>query len=574
MADNTGTGIDLSSIKVLGDAAASSANQAAAHLSNLASQNTSTTDQLIAAIMGGMVGGDTDVSLRAKLLAEQEAQQNARKVYDAVGQGEGYASLLSKQITNYEGTLQDSQELAGTIAKREAVGFFDNPLEYIWNQVMLPDERNALNAKLAEANLAKKRITDTNEMLSQERRIENEFKTTVSAATIDSQTDALLQELTAKGYQAKLDANSKNAALTIQATNLQGQQLEIAQRFATIQSSVEHLAMAHEAAAQTRVKFEEWVKENKDKAEFNEQITQWYNAGQAAVGKEPLTTDRVATMFKLYPEQSRAMIDAGVASISAGKAVLGASPWFAQNTMMAAKTAIPDSDSYVRDAFAAGNSAIQNAVKAGALKEGDKNQVPTTFNKGAVSYMTEMQKSVDYNNKNNPYILPSPAALTTGDSPSKEILSSALWQKSLAARVEAGVLPDSNPKTIIDFALEDYKAGKITLPEIAAGIKSYYGSGMVINNEFRKFEKYGLPPQGQYVASIKLPSGFGGGIAGMNPFSGFTKVDVNLTDPVAINKLIVSMAKMNAGPVDSSALFGIGADALRPLSTPEYRMKP
>ena len=542
MADNTGTGIDLSSIKILGDQAANSASQAAAHISNLASQNTSTTDQLIAAIMGGMVGGDTDVSLRAKLLAEQEAQQNARKVYDAVGQGEGYAALVSNQISTYESTLQDSQELAGTIAKRESVGFFDNPLEYLWNQIMLPDERNALNAKLAEANVAKKRITDTNEMMSQERKIENEFKTTISAATIDSQTDALRQELAAKGYVAKLEANKTNAALTIQATNLQGQQLEIAQRFATIQSSVEHLQMAHEAAAQTRVKFEEWVKENKDKADFNEQITQWYNAGQAAVGKEPLTTDRVATMFKLYPEQSRAMIDAGVASISAGKAVLGASPWFAQNTMMAAKTAIPDSDSYVRDAFAAGNAAIQNAVKAGALKEGDKNQVPTTFNKGAVSYMTEMQKSVDYNNKNNPYILPSPSALTTGDSPSKEILSSALWQKSLAARVEAGVLPDSNPKTIIDFAMEDYKVGKITLPEIAEGIKSYYGSGMVINNEFRKFERYGLPPQGQYIVKYPLPAILGQQITPGSFFSGYNNVDVNLTDPVQINKLLVKLS--------------------------------
>lgn len=542
MADNTGTGIDLSSIKILGDQAANSASQAAAHISNLASQNTSTTDQLIAAIMGGMVGGDTDVSLRAKLLAEQEAQQNARKVYDAVGQGQGYASLVSNQISNYESTLQDSQELAGTIAKRESVGFFDNPLEYLWNQIMLPDERNALNAKLAEANVAKKRITDTNEMMSQERKIENEFKTTISAATIDSQTDALRQELAAKGYVAKLEANKTNAALTIQATNLQGQQLEIAQRFATIQSSVEHLQMAHEAAAQTRVKFEEWVKENKDKADFNEQITQWYNAGQAAVGKEPLTTDRVATMFKLYPEQSRAMIDAGVASISAGKAVLGASPWFAQNTMMAAKTAIPDSDSYVRDAFAAGNAAIQNAVKAGALKEGDKNQVPTTFNKGAVSYMTDMQKSVDYNNKNNPYILPSPSALTTGDSPSKEILSSALWQKSLAARVEAGVLPDSNPKTIIDFAMEDYKVGKITLPEIAEGIKSYYGSGMVINNEFRKFERYGLPPQGQYIVKYPLPAILGQQITPGSFFSGYNNVDVNLTDPVQINKLLVKLS--------------------------------
>ena len=542
MADNTGTGIDLSSIKILGDQAANSASQAAAHISNLASQNTSTTDQLIAAIMGGMVGGDTDVSLRAKLLAEQEAQQNARKVYDAVGQGQGYASLVSNQISNYESTLQDSQELAGTIAKRESVGFFDNPLEYLWNQIMLPDERNALNAKLAEANVAKKRITDTNEMMSQERKIENEFKTTISAATIDSQTDALRQELAAKGYVAKLEANKTNAALTIQATNLQGQQLEIAQRFATIQSSVEHLQMAHEAAAQTRVKFEEWVKENKDKADFNEQITQWYNTGQLAVGKEPLTTDRVATMFKLYPEQSRAMIDAGVASISAGKAVLGASPWFAQNTMMAAKTAIPDSDSYVRDAFAAGNAAIQNAVKAGALKEGDKNQVPTTFNKGAVSYMTEMQKSVDYNNKNNPYILPSPSALTTGDSPSKEILSSALWQKSLAARVEAGVLPDSNPKTIIDFAMEDYKVGKITLPEIAEGIKSYYGSGMVINNEFRKFERYGLPPQGQYIVKYPLPAILGQQITPGSFFSGYNNVDVNLTDPVQINKLLVKLS--------------------------------
>jgi hypothetical protein len=541
MADNTGTGIDLSSIKILGDQAASSASQAATHISNLASQNTSTTDQLIAAIMGGMVGGDTDVSLRAKLLAEQEAQQNARKVYDAVGQGQGYAALVSNQISNYESTLQDSQELAGTIAKRESVGFFDNPLEYLWNQIMLPDERNALNAKLAEANVAKKRITDTNEMMSQERKIENEFKTTISAATIDSQTDALRQELAAKGYVAKLEANKTNAALTIQATNLQGQQLEIAQRFATIQSSVEHLAMAHEAAAQTRAKFEEWVKENKDKADFNEQITQWYNAGQAAVGKEPLTTDRVATMFKLYPEQSRAMIDAGVASISAGKAVLGASPWFAQNTMMAAKTAIPDSDAYVRDAFAAGNAAIQNAVKAGALKEGDKNQVPTTFNKGAVSYMTEMQKSVDYNNKNNPYILPSPVALTTGDSPSREILSSALWQKSLAARVEAGVLPDSDPKKIIDFAMEDYKAGRITLPEIAEGIKSYYGSGMVINNEFRKFERYGLPPQGQYVVKYPLPAILGQQITPGSFFSGYNNVDVNLTDPVQINKLLIKL---------------------------------
>lgn len=541
MADNTDTGIDLSSIKILGDQAASSASQAATRLNTIRDQNFKDTDQLIAAIMGGMIGGDTDVSLRAKLLAEQEAQQNARKVYDAVGQGEGYAALVSNQISTYESTLQDSQELAGTIAKRESVGFFDNPLEYLWNQIMLPDERNALNAKLAEANVAKKRITDTNEMMSQERKIENEFKITISAATIDSQTDALRQELAAKGYVAKLEANKTNAALTVQATNLQGQQLEIAQRFATIQSSVEHLQMAHEAAAQTRVRFEEWVKENKDKADFNEQITQWYNAGQAAVGKEPLTTDRVATMFKLYPEQSRAMIDAGVASISAGKAVLGASPWFAQNTMMAAKTAIPDSDAYVRDAFAAGNTAIQNAVKAGALKEGDKNQVPTTFNKGAVSYMTDMQKSVDYNNKNNPYILPSPVALTTGDSPSREILGSALWQKSLAARVEAGVLPDSDPKKIIDFAMEDYRAGKITLPEIAEGIKSYYGSGMVINNEFRKFERYGLPPQGQYVVKYPLPAILGQQITPRSFFSGYNNVDVNLTDPVQINKLLVKL---------------------------------
>ena len=105
---------------------------------------------------------------------------------------------MQEQMGIFQDKLTKAQQLAQSVEDRESVGFFDNPLGFIVNQLYLPDERNALKATLDSANVAKQRIADTNQLMQASAISENAFKQSLSAAANQSLVEAMQKILELK----------------------------------------------------------------------------------------------------------------------------------------------------------------------------------------------------------------------------------------------------------------------------------------------------------------------------------------------------------------------------------------
>lgn len=542
MGTNTGVDVAGEAVKDAAAAAASQAVIAQKQISDLTNSFNSTTDNIIQALFGGTQQGETPASLATKLQGQLEAQQSNRKLYETLAGGQGFADFKLAQMEQLQATMAEAQQMSTELDKKEAIGLFDDPMQWMLNQITLPDERNALNSKLSKAEVIKKRIDYTNSIMQADAVTENAYKLSMDAASNKTLVDALQRDIEKKTLDSKQDAIKFNFAAVKEATNLTRDQLAIAQAGLQAEVTIEHLAIAHQGETERLARFDAWVKENKDKEDFNIQATSWYNKGADLAGVPQLTSNKISNLLKSGGDQSKRVQEimfAGQQALESGKDVAGHSPWNAQNFLQVTKNQIPLNEQYARDALDYANTTVDTLIAANRLKGKDNKEVISTFNREVSKYLLDKQSPVKYTDTTSPYILPTPQAFAA-DSPA--ITSTPLWQKVLAQETNTFVLTTSDPNQIIKAAIAGYKKGYVTIPEVIDGLATYYSAGVEINNALRRFSYYGMPEQKGYKAEITVLSELGESLLSkVNPFSGRSKVEVDMTDRTAIGNLVTRM---------------------------------
>ena len=487
-------------------------------------------DQLVAAVAGGTDrNGDTPLSLQTKELGALEAQQRKQAFYNQIGNGQGYAKVATDLSTQFYNAMESAKETAQSVAERKSVGLLDNPLAWAINRVILPDEEAALSGQLTVAKVSSDQLQTLTKMADDDARVENEFATKLTAAAVDSKVQGLVNNLKAQALQTRMTANAQNVHTLAAVMQADGEQLRNIKFVIEARNSAEHLELSKKEFQIRSEQFEAWKKENAEKQDFAEQMTQMYNIGADITGKPMLTSNKVQTMFKMggtAAQEAQALVELGMQNLNQGNVKLGVTPATAVTALQGIKQQAPEA---IQPLYSYGFATVKARENNPTNPLDTKNPAArdAAFNEAVKTKALEYQANVDYKDKNNPYILPSPKIL--GQNP--EIASTVFYQKVIAPLVATDALTTSDPQKLVPLGLEAVKNGTIKPKDWIDGITTYYGTGAVINNVGREFHKYAVPEQTTYNTTLKTfesPKGMNV----LNPFSTYENKIVNMANPV------------------------------------------
>ena len=544
MANDTASPDILDLINKAAENAVAGAATAKAGINQIQSGMQQSTDSLLTNILGGTNQGKTPLALETELQASLEAQQKNRALYDALNNNQGFPALMQEQMGIFQDKLTKAQQLAQSVEDRESVGFFDNPLGFIVNQLYLPDERNALKATLDSANVAKQRIADTNQLMQASAISENAFKQSLSAAANQSLVEAMQKDIGAKADAAAITSAGTNARMVMDTYQLSAAELETRRAQQNAQATEQNLEIARTAEAERKARFDDWLRQSAENVDFNNQATRWYNLAAAEAKRPQLTSAKISSLLKLggpNAESAKNLIFMGQTIEETGRTNFGATPWTALKTLASLRYDINDPNRPAGDViggawYGAAQTAGEQAAQAKNLA-GIKDPIvlERAYNEAAIKSFKENQP-VRFSNTENPFIVQAPTAFL--DTTPAAIENTKLWTDVLKPAVASGALKTSNPSVLVDYAISAVQDKKISLGDAAQGIVTYYNSAMQLNNEIRQFEKLGFPPQTQYtvVTDTLRP--------GVNRFlpAGVAGKTFNFTDLTDVNAYMISRA--------------------------------
>ena len=544
MANDTASPDILDLINKAAENAVAGAATAKAGINQIQSGMQQSTDSLLTNILGGTNQGKTPLALETELQASLEAQQKNRALYDALNNNQGFPALMQEQMGIFQDKLTKAQQLAQSVEDRESVGFFDNPLGFIVNQLYLPDERNALKATLDSANVAKQRIADTNQLMQASAISENAFKQSLSAAANQSLVEAMQKDIGAKADAAAITSAGTNARMVMDTFQLYAAELETRRAQQNAQATKQNLEIARTAEAERKARFDDWLRQSAENVDFNNQATRWYNLAAAEAKRPQLTSAKISSLLKLggpNAESAKNLIFMGQTIEETGRTNFGATPWTALKTLASLRYDINDPNRPAGDViggawYGAAQTAGEQAAQAKNLA-GIKDPIvlERAYNEAAIKSFKENQP-VRFSNTENPFIVQAPTAFL--DTTPAAIENTKLWTDVLKPAVASGALKTSNPSVLVDYAISAVQDKKISLGDAAQGIVTYYNSAMQLNNEIRQFEKLGFPPQTQYtvVTDTLRP--------GVNRFlpAGVAGKTFNFTDLTDVNAYMISRA--------------------------------
>lgn len=247
MATNSNSGeFSLASIMQSASSAFSELQSGVEEIKSLSGQSIIVADALAQALANGTnAQGETALSLKTKELGELETQKNKSDFWAALGMdAEGNAKISNQLATSLQENIARSTEIAKSVRERESVGLLDNPLAYIWNQIVLPDERNALAASLQEGDVLKTSLASVNQALQQTAQSEALYTKTRTAASIDSKIAGIESDFQAKALKARYDALQMNAHNVETIMKAPMQVLDFQARIVGLRNQEEHMALA------------------------------------------------------------------------------------------------------------------------------------------------------------------------------------------------------------------------------------------------------------------------------------------------------------------------------------------
>lgn len=559
-------GFDISSFMLEASKQSKLISESVGKLTAMAADSTAAADQLVESILGGTdKNGDTRISKEAKLTGELQLQNRKQEFYAAVGMdANGQAKISNKLASEYNALMEQANNQMAGIVEKKQVGLFDNPIDYLINAITLPDEINAMKATQAAAQLKSTQLDTVNKLAQETAQTENMFKLTTSQAAVDSQLQGFQNDINAQAAQAKIQAINSNAHTVVTVMEAQGKQLQNIKSVVDMRNSQQYLAMAQEASRQAKVRFNEWVEDTSDKKMAEEQMLTYYNEGAASAGRLPLDVPKFKLLMAsgLDKEATKAYIEAGFMRKSFGSNALGISPSGVAEFLGATKNSIPEKDTYAATIFKQASELNGKMEQAGKLDKKNPQAVQGQFDENVKVISKELQTNIKYSDKENPYLIPPPAAWADK---APDVAASPLYQKVIAAQK----IDTSDPQRIFMAGKEAVLAGQITPREWVSGMQLYYDKGTEVNNAGRQFRKYAIPEATSHKVTIKVPAGFAGtasdALSSWNPFSRTTDIKIDMRNEAELNRIAASVLGAEAMlQFNTKNLFGVGADAVGP----------
>jgi len=442
---------------------------------------------------------------------ELEAQQRAIRIAKELGNDiNDPQSVMAIMVQDFREHTIKAHEQQKAIAARQQVGFFDNPLDFLVNQVLLPDEINANKATQAIADQSAQTIQTMQALTTASAQAAQITKQTMSKETIaqeaavqKAQIDKLLndQKIAALGYDSDAykilgEADAKKVSMLMQLHSAQSADA------ANARASEMHRA--------------QMAKIKEDKLE-DEQVMRIVNTGALAFQKPQLTMATIKMMQKSPNQRAtfEGLFDQGMATLATGSIAVGTTPGQAIiNTLQVQGLQGPENkqaremlSNVTRDAFEVYKSKGGNAASA-ATPQGKAEMA------GIIDDMLFGPRNPKTGKRNEKLGLEYKAALNA-DSPTSiykaadlpslaeinSVKTNVLYDAVIKPAVDAGIT-SSSPEQIYKLAVAARERGLINDKQLVIGISDFYKSATAETYASRGLGKFGFPYRPSYVAEV------------------------------------------------------------------------
>lgn len=442
-------------------------------------------------------------------LGELRAQQNTRKAAAALGTN---MDMSNEIVTALGMRMRDASmqalETLDAIKAKEQVGLFDNPIEFLMNQVSLSSDYENYNMAVEEHNQSAAALQNINTATTASATAQAAIAEKVTEASISAKVERtrLAANMLADENQIKGFAeNQDNILRTVQ---LSGQQLQNHLAARQVYQDERNFNMRQqEFEASRRAQAIQLQKMEKDLAKdaLEEQdqvmIARAINVARSEMGLntvEPREVQRILKLGGQVAEDLRSQYLIGASSMATGKAIIATNPAEALTILNRNKGKLKSQPlfEFIKDLPAAAQKA--NPTVFQTLKPVEQAQLINNIARAEASRQASEIKRGD---DTNIYALP----------PTSTIVSSAGLNKSeLYTKILKPVLDNQQDKTIdpakiIDLTAAAIASKSVRFETVAAELDTYFAQAKTLNNDFNDYEQIGLPPQ--RAINIKLEEG-------------------------------------------------------------------
>lgn len=543
--------IDLSSVLEQTNQFTSQAAKAANDLFNLS------TEQAVASSedsdLQRSIGLNNQVIESAKLGAEFATQNAKIKGANALGTNiKDQGEVLTSLSTSILDLIKQKDVALQTIKAKQSVGLFDDPLQYIMNQVTLPDDIAKHNAINEDLNARETAVETLNKLSQSTNLTQSQLTESITQAGMEATSKNTAAAATLAANKSSRDALAYNAQGITAALNVSKEILGSEFNVINAQNAQTHIdiALQHLELSRQEFDFRKQEKAISDAARNKETDTDSYvmskvNDGLTRMGMSPipLGSPRAGSILalvktnspagKLYAEAFQISQDSELAG---GATILAPSPARAVeliNTVPGIKLTGPQMA--VKELL---GNAVQivatEAAKPGStinLKDSGSRNAAINFE--ATNILSKQAAKIIPGDQTNVFNIPSLGTLINA---SPEMQKLPVVAKVLAPAIAAGV-DVSDPDKAFSLVGAALNAKTITYPE-AIELTSVYSRGVKVNMEARQLQSLGLNliPRNSTDPSIysyNVPITAGDPKSGLN-----SKAIVDLTKPDQVGRAL------------------------------------
>lgn len=233
----------------------------------------------------------TPLQVQAENMAALEAQNRTQEFAKQIGISPDFAAdiqmQLAKQIEEATRSAMSQQQV---VREMDNVGLFDDPLQYMVNQVLRPGEVRKLNASLGIVQNNQAQLSAINQATQQTALTANAIKSDITAATLDEQIKAAQSELAVKKMTLRANADLQSAHTLKDIYQMQGDRFNIMKDIWQIQRSDEQMAMQRDAHALSRKQASLALEKYQDEKDRIAYITDTINQAEIRQYGKAITT--------------------------------------------------------------------------------------------------------------------------------------------------------------------------------------------------------------------------------------------------------------------------------------------
>ena len=522
---------DINPILAAANKAARFSDQAVTQQQDIASSQAKLWESIGLAI--GQKGDSEAVVESAKTSAELRFQQAKDATAASLGTDMNQAANLLAGANEQLVAAQAKRDAAlAEITKKQSVGLFDNPAEWLINQLTVNDDIARHNAANAEAENASNKITALTQATNQEVGTANLLKTSMTQAQADAQVKATKLAANVEAMKADINgytANSQGIDAAMRASDSVAKNLHLAYsaRVSEIQLSNEQarlalateegvrsarrLALEEENAQQRKLMQDAALEEIKNKKVSAQEQLSMVNIGRVNRGLAPL--EGLSAMAFLgkhaatgsVPEEFILDYRSGTATALSGKKIVAPDPFILLKTMETSGIKWLAAQEPIRDIMQEVKRQVDNEIIAkdfAAFPAGmvTKDNVETRINKVTIGKLNDLSQNIRPGDVHNPYTIGAVADLIKLPYLKDLPLVTKVLQPIAENPQLAGTLED--PDKIIAYVQRAIHLGQLTMNE-ASDLSAIYRKGTLVNNETRQFTALGLPEGHGYSTRLK-----------------------------------------------------------------------